>query len=109
MPRRSANVSMLLLRTAAPGFLTGVEVADCSLCCQQKEDCGEEAGEARARRQGRPAEVMPWQVRFGSRESERARRDSGVFFTKGIVGGVLPGFCVSDLVNPGAFGLEGDL
>lgn len=70
------------------GVDEGVEAADCSLCCQQKEDSDPGEGlaeEARARRQERPAEVMPWQVREGSRESARTRRDSGVFAMKGIV------------------------
>lgn len=90
------------------------DLAAWSLCCQQKNAVaspfarcspsadtksntqlipagdargdGEERGEAaRARRHGRPADVMPLQVVAGFLESERARRDSGVWGMKGIV------------------------
>lgn len=43
------------------------------------------AAAPRGRLHGRPAEVMPRHVDFGSLESERVRRDSGVLATNGIV------------------------
>ena len=111
---RSINVSILVrsfsetrvvfLAPAPPS----VSLAACSLCCQQKNaaappSCsprestartplgadGEALGEvrggaARARRQGRPLDVMPLQVVAGFFESDRGRRASGVCGMNGI-------------------------
>ena len=80
----------------------------CSLCCQQKnaaatpsssppditartplaaagEARGEDRGDAaRARRQGRPLDVMPLHVVAGFLESDRGRRASGVYGMNGM-------------------------
>lgn len=60
---------------------------------------------ARARRQGRPVEVMPWQVVVGFLESVRARRDSGVCGMKGMAW-VGWGGCRSSRSKGGGFGRE---
>lgn len=95
-PMRSASVSRLVRfsfsrigRNAGPG-LDRAEWLACSLCCQQYSVSSDGSRRLRtegvtARRHARPADVMPRHVEDGFLESERARRDSGVLATKGIV------------------------
>lgn len=95
-PNLSASVSRLVLPSSigvAVALGPGLECADMlawSLCCQQYRDSSRGSGFrdgcwAMGRRHGRPLEVMPRHVEEAFLESARARRDSGVLATKGIV------------------------